>query len=65
MSELLHPDRFYSVPEVAETLRLRPKTVYSIPSRVLPRHRVGPKGGRIVFRGRDVLEYLKTMRRAR
>lgn len=59
-----HADRLYRVDAVAGFLGVSKQTVYSIPARLLPKVRVGPKGGAIRYQGRDVLNYLARVTRA-
>lgn len=49
----------YSAAEAAQVLGFRRRnTIYEIPERDLPRTRVGPRRGRTMFRGEDLLAYL-------
>lgn len=70
------PDALYSPLEMAEILgfesdiedekanaRSRSNQVYKIPAKELPRTRVGGRGGKVMFRGRDILSYLDRRRR--
>lgn len=58
------PDALYSVDEVAEFLGTRRRmTVYQIPEAELIPTWVGPRRGRKMYRGRDVLRYLDAGRR--
>lgn len=54
------PDALYNVREVAAILdcESRPNTVYDIPESELVPTWVGPRRGRKMFRGRDLLRYL-------
>ena len=51
------PYRYYSAEDLADAWGLKRATVYQIPEQLLPKRRVGPKGGRVVYLGRDVSEY--------
>ena len=52
------PERLYPAADVAEYLGIKRDTLYLIPESRLRKVRVGPKGGRVRYRGRDVLQYL-------
>jgi hypothetical protein len=53
------PNALYSAAEVAELLGFsRVKSVYEIPERELVPTRVGPRRGKKMYRGRDLLAYL-------
>lgn len=60
----IHPDALYAAKAVAVLLAptggkpLHVDTVYRIPERHLPKTRVGPRRGRTLYRGRDILRYL-------
>lgn len=64
----LQPDGLYTPLEVADMLRFtgseksRTNRVYAIPREELPRIRVGPRGGKAMFQGRDILAYLDLRR---
>lgn len=62
MSDMPHPDRLYKAEAVAQFLAVQRKTVYCIPARLLPKVRVGPRGGSIRYIGRDVLRYIERAR---
>ena len=64
MTPEMHPDRLYVVNEVADFLRLSPKSVYAIPRSQLAVEKVGATGGGVRYWGRDVLAYLAGRRRA-
>ena len=58
------PDALYPAEEaaviigsLAKTRKGRMNTMYPIPERQLPRVRRGPNGGRVWYRGRDLLNY--------
>lgn len=53
----LEPGERYTVDEVAAHLRIDPARVYEIPRMRLPRIQPGGRGGKILFRGIDVLRY--------
>ena len=64
------PDALYTPVETAEILGFRgtnPKSrtnaVYNIPAGQLPRTPTGPRGGNVMFRGRDILAFLDDRRR--
>lgn len=63
------PDALYSPEELADILGFRggPKSrtnsVYAIPASELARTPTGPKGGRVMFRGRDILDFINSRRR--
>jgi hypothetical protein len=57
----IHPERLYTAQAIGEYLGLSRDSVYQIPDRHLPRTRVGPKRGRVMFKGRDVLAYEERM----
>lgn len=59
-----HPDRLYRADAVAGFLGVTRQTVYCIPTRSLPKVRVGPKGGSVRYLGRDVLSYIERRRDA-
>lgn len=54
------PDAMYSVRDVAEILDFesRPGTIYDIPEAELVPTWVGPRRGKKMFRGRDILRYI-------
>jgi hypothetical protein len=54
----LIPERLYPAADVAEYLGIKRDTLYLIPESRLRKFRVGPKGGRVRYHGRDVLQYL-------
>lgn len=64
----IQPDGLYSTDEVAEILGYRSNAkdakkvnrnrVYEIPYELLHRTKIGAKGGRVMYRGRHILEYL-------
>jgi len=54
----IHQERLYTTKEVAEILGLHTDTVYRIPSALLRRTRIGPRGGRTKVLGADLLRYL-------
>lgn len=74
MSELhepmaIMPDALYSPAEVAWILGFRGKSVssrlnrvYEIPGEQLPRVPVGPRGGKLMYLGRDILAYIESRR---
>ena len=55
----INPDRLYSTAEAATLLRLHPDTVYRIPAGSLRRTKIGPRRGRTVILGSDLLAYLR------
>lgn len=55
---LIHPEGIYTADEVAAYLKIQRKEVYGIPEELLPKRRVGPRGGAVRYFGRDVLNYL-------
>lgn len=64
------PDALYTPEETAAILGFRGKSkksrtnaVYAIPAAELPRTPTGPRGGNVMFRGRDLLEYMDARRR--
>jgi hypothetical protein len=58
------PDALYEARKVAQILGLpRVKSVYNIPERELVPTWVGPRRGKKMFRGADVLAYLERGRR--
>lgn len=60
------PGAVYEAPEVAELLGLkRVDSVYAIPEDELVPTRVGPRRGKKVFMGSDVIEYLQRGRSKR
>lgn len=60
---ILYPDKLYTVAEVAAILRTdRPASVHEIPETELTPTRVGAKGGKKLYRGRDILRYLDARR---
>lgn len=66
----VEPDALYSPAEVADILgvratrpRARLNAVYAIPAGELPRTPTGPRGGNVMFRGRDILSFLDRRRR--
>ena len=74
---LIEPDRLYSPVEVAVILRMEPRVgdvkkrkramanrVYEIDPRELVKTRMGAKGGRTMYWGRDVLQYIEGRRAA-
>ena len=51
--------KLFTAAEAADVLGFRRRnTVYEIPERDLPRTRVGPRRGRTMFRGEDLLAYI-------
>jgi hypothetical protein len=57
------PGAVYDAPEVAELLGLqRVKTIYEIPETELAASWVGPRRGKKVYRGADVIAYLDRTR---
>lgn len=54
------PDALYKPIEAAEILGFsnRPKTIYDIPESELVPTWTGPRRGRKMFRGRDILRYM-------
>jgi hypothetical protein len=59
------PSALYTAREAAELLGLqRVKSVYEVPERHLPSTRVGPRRGRKMFRGSDLLAYMDRGRRS-
>jgi hypothetical protein len=58
----LHPTRLYDVDEVRVILNprhpLHPDTVYRIPEKMLPKTKVGPRRGRTMWKGLDLMRYL-------
>jgi len=53
----LEPSERYTVDEVAAHLKIDSARVYEIPRIKLPRIQPGGRGGKILFRGIDVLRY--------
>lgn len=53
----IHPTRIYTADEVARYLKIRRKEVYAIPEELLPKRRVGARGGAVRYAGHDVLRY--------
>ena len=57
--------KLFSAAEAADALGFRRKnTVYEIPECDLPRTRVGPRRGRTMFRGEDLIAYMAAGRNA-
>lgn len=61
------PHARYTPAEAAALLGFgsRMKTIYDVPERQLPRRRVGPNEGRVLFLGRDLIAYLERPTRSR
>ncbi len=57
LESALHPEQLYTPDRIAEYLGIKRDTLYLIPEARLPKVRVGPRGGRVRYRGRDVLRY--------
>lgn len=51
------PFRYYDAKDLAEAWSLRRPSVYQIPEAELPKRRVGPKRGSIVYLGADIIAY--------
>jgi hypothetical protein len=63
-NEAVVAERLYDAAEVAAILGLRrKKSVYEIPERHLVPTWVGPRRGKKMFRGRDVMKYIEHGRR--
>ncbi len=56
--KVIHPEAIYTADEVAEYLKIQRKEVYGIPEELLPKRRVGARGGAVRYYGRDVLQYV-------
>ena len=55
----LRAGKLFTAAEAAQALGFRRRnTVYEIPECDLPRTRVGPRRGRTMFRGEDLLAYI-------
>ncbi len=59
---LPHPDGLYNVQQTRRYLNptrpLHPDSVYRIPEKMLPKTRVGPNRGIVLYKGSDILKYL-------
>lgn len=60
-TDTLAPNRLYRADDLADLFQCDRDSIYRIPVRLLPRVRVGPRGGATRFWGRDVLAYLERM----
>jgi hypothetical protein len=56
------PEARYTPAEAAALLGFgsRPKTIHEIPDNELPRYRIGPRKGKVLFQGIDLLQYLES-----
>ena len=68
----IHPDKLYSAREVAEILGYRSSSdkantnrIYEISDEELPRVPVGPRGGKRMIWGRDILDFIEQRRQGR
>lgn len=65
MNDEIAPDRLYDANEVQQILGFkRKKSVYEVPECQLPATWVGPRRGKKMYRGRDLLAYLERGRKA-
>lgn len=68
----IYPDALYSVRETAAHLGFRSTSdkantnrVHEIAYEDLPRVKIGAKGGKVMFQGRDILAYIEAHRHTR